>query len=282
MRAISHTYNSLLLTCIPMMKDRSYLHVLVAGGIALTALISAAAYMMTVEDPTYRTAVAIGEGGAGIALSYLLVVLYRQQREVQERQLDITEKRHKPDLQCKLNDAELNKKDGRAKFTVSNYGGGPAKDINLRLDVNIPTTPEVVSYAWTPENGGRNHNGENYISAESTSVPFWIDTTQQLSSRPSSVSKIRRWAYRKIHTTDRILLKIQWKLEYQDRFGNKEEEPASRSYSVHISDGYDVWDQMKWQLNRAEWFGLQQEGRVKIRQELSEVGYGGHSDLNKK
>jgi hypothetical protein len=244
----------------------------IATIIITCAIFLALVYKGTVSGSTYRTMVAIAEGGVGIALSYLLVSLYRQQREIQESQLFIDKKTHVPDIQCDLTSAELDRDDGRVKVVASNYGGGSAKHLRLGLEIDIPTTPETTSFTWIPESGGQKHNGENYISGESTTVPFWANVTNrgQISHSPYNV--LNRFIRRKTHSGDEMSILFRWYLEYHDQFGDQNRVLAARTHGITVISGYNFENQVKAQLRYSEWFGIQEKGMKTIHSELLAAG----------
>lgn len=235
------------------MKSRGWIHITTAMIVIGISILGAVWYKNTIANSTYRTAVTIGEGGVSVALSYLLVVLYSQQRNIQENQLDVAKQELLPDIQCDVSGAELELKDRRAEFLISNYGNGSAKNATTKLIIEVPIAGKRITHKWQLINGGLEHNGEQYIADENTGIPFYTDISSQPFVTHRRSNKIDGWRFRRNSSSEDTHVKFIWKIEYEDAFSNTSDVLAARTNIISILKGYSVENQIRAQLRLAEY-----------------------------
>lgn len=248
-------------------------HVFVAILLAVAAFGSGAFYFVQVTESNFGTLVKIIQGGISIALSYMLVILYFQQKDVQERQLRLESHTLLPDVQSHTKETQF-EDDGTIEFCLTNQGQGPAKKLRAVQTIDVPTTPAEFTYKWEPENDGSTSNDGNYLPESTSCVPFHFDTADNYWTDDTSRHLIDEWLRHREHPKEEVRIEVTWTVEYERITGEPGDVFMESSYHIRLSEGDGTLrKQIDSQLQGAKRTAIEGEPLRRIETELRKAGY---------
>lgn len=163
----------------------------------------------TNPSPVVQSAQIIGTGGS-IVLSLLLVILYSQQKQLLERQINLQASTTKADVH--FTGGEFTKED-RLHFTVSNRGGGKATDFRLVVEIKPDIGPKTTFEFDLVRYMGQ-YKGEPIVESNETGADLYLQTGDYPSSSSAGYNIIFAKLKQRFFEEHRI--KITYKIVYDD------------------------------------------------------------------
>lgn len=188
---------------------------LIAILIILTSIVIAAFVLIRQpEASSHSLAVQVIASGGSIALSWLLVSLYDEQRRLLERQLDFNQR---PEVYIPPDDVEW--RDDGIEFDVHNDGQSAARRLRVVQEINIHRTGKIINIfggLMTPKQSPDDHSawtpGESYIKpGENRSIRVYGRSVEMKSI---TIDRVKRRLLGLSPRVEEYHVTINWFLEY--------------------------------------------------------------------
>lgn len=246
-------------------------HIFVSGIIICTS--GVAGYLIyngTEGTNSLNTAITVVEGGIGIVLSYLLVVLYKQQKDVLETDIQLQKSLSSPYL--KVDNVNFHGDYDTAYFELSNTGNGTADDLIAELVVRIQVNGQELYQFYSVRNLNEKYDLRNVIFDNELGNYMDIEVTSRgLRGRGN---RLRTWIARIAPVgTDRTV-DLTWQLKYRDSYRESDHEMITFNQVMldPDSDQEPFVEQFVKQLSPVERTVIQQRELEQIGHELEKTG----------